>query len=103
MGDAEKEVEESKRWEDIDILKVAHHGSNSSTTQEFLETIKPEYSIISVGTRNDYGHPDGDVLNRLKELNSVVYRTDLDGTIILISNGENYRFEFDKRSLDGNR
>jgi len=103
MGDAEKEVEESRKWEDIDILKVAHHGSKFSTTKEFLEDTKPEYSIISVGARNDYGHPDNDVLDRLKGANSDVYRTDLDGTIILISDGENYRFEFDKRSLDGNR
>lgn len=100
MGDAEKGVEESREWEDIDILKVAHHGSRTSTTQGFLEQTKPEYSIISVGVRNDYGHPDINILNRLLEANSVVYRTDLDGTVILISNGENYRFEFDKRILN---
>lgn len=90
-------------WKDIDILKVSHHGSNTGTTEEFLNQVKPEYSIISVGSRNDYGHPNNDVLDRLKGANSVVYRTDLDGTVILISDGENYGFEFDKRSLDGKR
>lgn len=90
-------------WKDIDILKVSHHGSNTGTTEEFLNQVKQEYSIISIGIGNKYGHPNKEVLDRLNNIDSKVYRTDLDGTIILISDGENYRFEFDKRSLDGNR
>lgn len=103
MGDAETEVEDDVLWEDIDVLKVAHHGSNSSTSLSFLEMTKPEYSIISVGINNNYGHPSELALNNLIKVNSTVYRTDKDGTIILISNGNNYYFEFDKTSLDGNK
>ena len=102
MGDAETEVENSIIWEDIDVLKVAHHGSNDSTSSEFLDATKPEYSIISVGINNKFGHPSEETLERLKQANSVIYRTDEDGTIILISDGESYYFEFDETSLDGN-
>ena len=102
MGDAEKEVEESIQWNDIDILKVGHHGSSTSTTQKFPEESKPEYSIISVGTNNRYGLPNSEVLNRLENFNSIIYRTDLDGTIILSSDGNNYNFSFDKTNLNGN-
>ena len=102
MGDAEKEVEDNIKWSDIDILKVSHHGSNTSTTQKFIEETKPEYSIISVGANNKYNLPSIDVLTRLKESNSIVYRTDSNGTIILSSDGTNYSFSFDETSLDGN-
>ena len=102
MGDAESEVEENIIWSDIDILKVGHYGSNSSTTQRFLEETKPEYSIISVGASNRYDFPNTEVLERLEKYNSIIYRTDLDGTIILFSDGNSYNFTFDRTSLDGN-
>lgn len=65
---------------DIDILKVAHHGSKLSTSDALLEKIRPSYAIISVG-RNTYGHPTQDVLARLREIGSSILRTDMNGTI----------------------
>ena len=103
MGDAEKEVEEKVTWNDIDVLKVSHHGSSDATSQTFLETVKPEYSIISVGANNSHNHPSSETLKRLESVNSKIYRTDEDGTIILISDGKDYYFDFDKTSLDGNK
>lgn len=103
MGDAETEVEDNVTWNDIDVLKVSHHGSNDATSQSFLETILPEYSIISVGANNSHNHPSSETLERLNDINSTIYRTDVDGTIILISDGTDYYFNFDKTSLDGNK
>ena len=71
-----------------DVLKVAHHGSKTSSTVEFLEAVSPTIAVISTGIYNSYGHPDDEVLYRLKSLGAEVYRTDIDGTIIIKSNGE---------------
>lgn len=67
---------------DCDILKVAHHGSDTSSSAEFLNFVTCEYAVISVGENNAYGHPDDETLTKLYERNYSVYRTDLDGTII---------------------
>ena len=84
MGDAEMEVEryilEKYNLKNIDILKVGHHGSRTSSHKEFIDSINPKYSIISVGKNNRYGHPNKEVLNNLN--NSKIYRTDLDGSIM---------------------
>ena len=103
MGDAESAVEENVNWNDIDILKVSHHGSKDATSLTFLEKIKPEYSIISVGKDNSHNHPSKETLSNLNAVNSTIYRTDENGTIILTSDGTNYHFDFDETSLDGNR
>lgn len=103
MGDAESEVEENVTWNDIDILKVSHHGSKDATSLTFLEKVKPEYSIISVGKDNSNNHPSNETLSNLNAVNSTIYRTDENGTIILTSDGTNYHFDFDETSLDGNR
>ena len=83
MGDASKEVENNilKKYniENIDILKVGHHGSNTSTDMNFINKISPKISIISVGLNNRYGHPKSEVLDILSD--SKVYRTDLNGSI----------------------
>ena len=63
----------------IDVFKVGHHGSKTSTSEKLIEQIRPQYAVISVGENNRYGHPTREVLDRLKE--SVLYRTDLDGSI----------------------
>ena len=84
MGDAGVEVEEDliKKYnlQDIDILKVGHHGSKTSSGEEFINEITPKYSIISVGKNNRYGHPNKEVLDNLKD--SKIYRTDQDGSIM---------------------
>ena len=86
MGDAstttENEMMNKYNLPDIDVLKVGHHGSKtSSSSREFINEVNPNYSIISVGKNNRYGHPNKEVLNDLK--NSKIYRTDEDGSIIL--------------------
>ncbi|MBK5242452.1 ComEC/Rec2 family competence protein [Clostridium sp.] len=71
------------------ILKVAHHGSNSSTSTEFLNAVCPKIAIISSGANNPYGHPNKETIDKLKNLNCIIYRTDLDKNIVLISDGTN--------------
>ena len=84
MGDAGVEVEddliEKYNLQNIDVLKVGHHGSRTSSSKGFIDDINPRYSIISVGKNNRYGHPNKEVLNNLKS--SRVYRTDQDGSIM---------------------
>ena len=65
------------------ILKVSHHGSKTSSTQEFLELVHPKIALIGVGENNLYGHPNDDVIERLKNINAKIYRTDNDGEIIV--------------------
>ena len=83
MGDAssttEKEILSKYKLPEMDVLKVGHHGSKTSSNKEFINNINPEYSIISVGKNNRYGHPNKEVLNNLNE--SKIYRTDIDGSI----------------------
>lgn len=90
-GDAEALSEEEilKKGFNIkaDVLKIGHHGSNSSTSANFLNEVNPKVAIISCGKGNDYGHPHKETLSKLKNNNTMLYRTDLDGTIILESNG----------------
>jgi competence protein ComEC len=69
------------------VLKAAHHGSCTSTTQEFLEAVDPEVVVISVGTDNDFGHPCAEVLERLEGWAVPVYRTDEQGTIEVVTDG----------------
>ena len=75
------------------LLKVGHHGSDTSTSYVFLREIMPQYAVISVGEDNSYGHPTDNVLSRLRDADVTVYRTDLHGDIICYSNGETLSFE----------
>ena len=77
---SEKEIIDKYDIPNIDLLKVGHHGSKTSSSKEFINEIKPKYSIISVGKNNRYGHPNKEVLNNLE--NSKIYRTDKDGSIL---------------------
>ncbi len=84
MGDAgiekEKDILDKYNLTNIDVLKVGHHGSKTSSSKEFIDEIKPKYAIISVGKNNRYGHPNKEVLNNLSD--SKIYRTDQDGSIM---------------------
>lgn len=75
-----------------DVLKVGHHGSKRSTTEQFLKAIKPKYAVISVGKDNNYGHPDKEVLYKLKNNNTDIFRTDEQGTIVAESDGSKITF-----------
>lgn len=83
-GDAETENEKTIIWPQTDILKVGHHGSTTSTSQNFLNQIKPKYAIISVGKDNDYGHPNEKIIERLEKAGTEIFRTDECGTIEVI-------------------
>lgn len=89
-GDAEKRTEKQIAQEEpeADLLKVAHHGSATSTTPELLAAVKPHYAVISVGVNNVYGHPRQQVLDRLAAANVKTYRTDLNGAVTFYLNGK---------------
>ncbi len=84
MGDAgvekEKDILEKYNVSKIDVLKIGHHGSKTSSDKNFIDEMNPKNSIISVGKNNRYGHPNREVLNNLA--NTKIYRTDQDGSII---------------------
>lgn len=87
-GDAEREAEDRMLDPAADILKIGHHGSNSSTQHSFLSRVNPKVAIIMCGLNNQYGHPHQEVLDRLDGIE--VYRTDLHGTIIVVTDGQTY-------------
>ena len=95
MGDAGVEVEKDlmKKYnlDNIDVLKVGHHGSKTSSSELFIDVINPKYSIISVGKNNRYGHPNDSVLDNLE--NSKIYRTDEDGSIMFKIKNEQLKIE----------
>lgn len=97
-GDAEAESEADMIrggvLEDVDVLKAGHHGSSTSTCSEFLEIIKPEFTVISCGAGNSYNHPSESVMRSLDSLGVQIFRTDLQGNIIAESDGEKISFNF---------
>lgn len=101
-GDAE--VEEEKRILadgaklNSDVMKVGHHGSETSTSDEFLTAVAPVYAVISVGKNNPYFHPAVSVLSKLKQAGIQLFRTDINGDIICVSDGEKLTFELEKNS-----
>lgn len=88
-GDSEEDVERivGPRVGDIDVLKVGHHGSLTSTTWDFLEAITPEIALISMGRDNRYGHPHPVILERLEDMGVAIFRTDRDRDVLLTSYG----------------
>jgi len=98
LGDVEAEVEKYLIGEypaelDVEVLKVAHHGSKNSTLSEFLNVVTPEQAIISVGAENSYGHPHARVLRRLQRIGAQIWRTDISGDILLEMDEENIRIK----------
>lgn len=99
-GDAEREVEQAILNSGADIgstvLKVGHHGSESSTSYVWLREIAPQYAVISVGKDNSYGHPTEEVLSRLRDAEVKTYRTDLQGDIVCVSDGKDVTFTVER-------
>ena len=93
-GDIEAESEKillkTKQLNQIDILKVAHHGSRGSTTKAFLETVHPKWAILSCGKKNSYGHPHKETLERLKKENVNYLSTANKGAIIVQTDDQSY-------------
>ncbi|NMA10976.1 MAG: MBL fold metallo-hydrolase, partial [Methanomicrobiales archaeon] len=91
VGDAEKPAEKSMMEDgldlDADVLKVGHHASRYGTSAEFLSAVSPAISVIQVGAGNDYGHPHEEAVERIEATGSRIYRTDLDGTVIVATDG----------------
>lgn len=96
-GDAEKISEDemlNKRYDlSANVLKVGHHGGRTSTSEEFLNKIEPQYAVISVEKGNDYGHPHKETIKRLEERGINILRTDEMGTIVLVSDGVTLNFK----------
>ncbi len=103
-GDAEAETEarliEAGANLRADVLKVGHHGSRYATSAPFVHAVKPKEAIISVGSANNYGHPSPETLTLLRSNGVKVYRTDLQGEISIISNGERYIITTTRRASD---
>ena len=88
MGDAENEIENKINTTDVDLIKVGHHGSSSSSNPNFIDNTNPEYAVITVGADNTYGHPHKETMETLKNKSIEVHRTDECGNIIFKSSGD---------------
>ena len=90
-GDVERRIEDeltaAGALRHADVLKVAHHGSRTSTTQPFLDAVRPAFSIISAGFENSYGNPSRDVVQRISQSGSMTYETDQDGLVSIRTDG----------------
>lgn len=100
MGDAEEDAEQallSTRVDlSADVLKVGHHGSDTSTGEELLERVDPSVALITCGTGNSYGHPHEDLLRRLQDAGAQIYRSDVNGTITLHADGRTFTVDAEK-------
>ena len=97
---AERDLVNSGANLNVDVLQVGHHGSSTSTSYVFLNEVLPEMGIISCGVNNKYGHPHEETLSILRDAGVDVYRTDLLGTIVIGSDGQNYTIRTDKTATD---
>jgi competence protein ComEC len=102
-GDAEEESEQdilsSSRGDlKCQVLKVGHHGSSTSTSDPFLNAVKPQYAIIMCGAGNDYGHPHQEIIEKLKQAGATIYRSDENGNIVFSSDGNSLKVENEKAS-----
>ncbi len=88
-GDASASVIKKAQAGEIDVLKVGHHGSKTSTSNELIESLNPKWAVIEVGANNDYGHPHSKALKALQKYGVTIYRTDQNGTCTATSDGTN--------------
>lgn len=95
---AEKEMIENNNLEDIDVYKTGHHGSDTSSSEEFLNVIKPDYAVISCGEGNSYGHPNDITIENLSKFTDKIYRTDLVGTVVFTSDGKSFDVQTERNS-----
>ena len=95
-ADAEKDLLDEGTLTDTDVLKVAHHGSSTSSRKKFLEAVLPEYAVIMCGNDNSYNHPNEKVVDRIGGFTQNIYRTDLNGTIVFKSDGKILNIEKEK-------
>ncbi len=97
LGDCERVNEEEMLQSGLplasNVVKLGHHGSISSTSEEFIAAVNPEYAVISVGKDNDYNHPHKEVIKRLNQYGIEILRTDESGTIVFFTNGESLSFK----------
>lgn len=102
MGDAERETEQKlldlgAAHLQADILHVGHHGSQTSSGEDFLRAVHPSYAVVSCGAGNPYGHPDGRAISRLSDVAAVILRTDLSGDISISTDGKEIFEDYGKR------
>jgi competence protein ComEC len=105
MGDAEQEAEASMLVKsdipvpDVEVLKVGHHGSNTASSPDFLAVTSPEVAIYMAGEGNTYGHPHEETIEALLAVGAEIYGTDIHGTIVVTTNGEEYELHLEKQAL----
>ena len=99
-ADAERDLVNSGANLKADVLQVGHHGSSTSTSYVFLNAVLPEMGVISCGVNNKYGHPHEETLSILRDAGVDVYRTDLQGAIVIGSDGQNYTVRTEKQASD---
>lgn len=103
MGDLEKQEEAKRKWNEVDVLKAGHHGSNTSSTQEFLNQVKPKYVFVSAGKNNKYRLPNVKAMERIEKTGAKIFRTDVnESSFLLTSNGNDIDIKEVSINLDGN-
>ena len=103
MGDLEKQEEAKRKWNEVDVLKAGHHGSNTSSTQEFLNQVKPKYVFVSAGKINKYRLPNVKAMERIEKMGAKIFRTDVnESSFWLTSNGNDIGIKEVSINLDGN-
>ncbi len=95
---AEKEMLSGGRLREVDVYKVAHHGSDTSTSADFLDAISPDYAVIMCGEGNSYGHPHDVIVKRLEKYVRQIYRTDINGSIVFESDGINMQIRAEREN-----